>query len=159
MKLNGLMELSYNDNGVSFDIKVEVNEKNQSNAVELLNVLSEYIDDTEKSKELDVCMENCKLLFDKIGNGFTDLINAKTAQLKDKKEKDAVPEKVETPIEQPEQEEIKMPELEFEQKTDVNIEIPVTIDVAQPEPTGNFDAGTLSDAEFPNPNYPQTETI
>jgi hypothetical protein len=152
MKLTGKLELSYEKNGITFDLKVKIDEKNHSDATELMNILSEYVDDTKKSEQKGECLKRMDAVLGIFDKSLSEAIRAKKDQMRNGSEQP----KEEKPAEQPG---VTVPKMQFD-KTDSNIDIPETLNTQRSsEPVGSFDEGTLSDAEHPSPNHCQQSEI
>jgi len=119
MNLNVTLGLTYEENGVNFNLTSSINDENIYDLSNILNLLIDYISDKEKVieeiEEKEAKEKKWKDLSEKICDTTLEVLKSFKQPTKDK--------------EQP---------------------IPETMPLT--EPTGSFEAGTLSDAEYPRPN-------
>jgi hypothetical protein len=148
MKLHGKLELHYNDNGIKFDLEVELTNENYISATELFNTLTEYVNNEGEEETIAEALEN-------IGNTFNTFIDSIEKKIEKSKNESIISKEKESAennktddqaselknIQAQEKELIHAPEMQFGRQNEIK------------EPIGSFERGTISDTEYPIQNH------
>jgi len=64
--MKGKLELNYDKNGIKFDVIVELNEKNYRSATDLMDTLTNFVNDKEVAELAEENCKKCKEFLDKV---------------------------------------------------------------------------------------------